>query len=573
MRRGRAIAVLVVISACRRDGGASAPPIACFRDVTAAAGIDFRHENGATGRRFFVETNGSGAAWLDHDGDGDLDLFLVQGGSTPGFVPTRPLRNQLLRQDRDAGGAVRFVDVTEQAGVGGDGRQGMAAAAADYDGDGHVDLYVTCFGPNVLWRNRGDGTFEDATAKARVADGDRYHASCTWGDFDRDGDLDLYVLGYVDFRFDDGKVCGDVGKGEKWRTYCHPDMYEGIDDALYRNDGGGVFADVSAQAGIAGRKGKGLGVAAADYDSDGDVDLFVANDSDVNFLWRNDSTPQIGLRFAEVASQMGVDFNAEGRTQSSMGAAFGDVDGDGDLDLFTDVLSNEYNVLWLLEGSEYRDKSYASGLAAPSLPFVGFGAVFGDFDNDGDLDLAVANGHVLDNAELVLTGTTWKQPAHLYWNDGGGRFRLAPVAEAGAYFGEPHVGRGLAAADFDDDGDLDLLFTNNHEEAHLLENELGERRSWIGFALVGAGANKDAIGAEVSVRAGGRTLRRFVRGGESYLCSHDLRVLIGLGDESGPVDARIRWPDGVVQELKALSARRYHAVMHPRSAPSDPEKR
>ena len=542
-------------------GAGPAPPRACFRDVTAESGLAFRHVNGASGRRHFVETNGSGAAWLDFDGDGDLDLYLVQGTELPGFVATAPLRCALLRNDgvgRAAGG--RFVDVTESAGVGGNGCHGMAAAAADFDGDGRTDLYVTCFGPNVLYRNRGDGTFEDVTARAGTADGDRYHSSCAWGDFDGDGDLDLYVVGYVDYRVDDGKVCGDVARGEAWRTYCHPDMYAGIDDAVYRNDGDGRFTDVTAQAGPAGRGGKGLGVCCADFDGDGDLDLFVANDSDPNFLWRNDG----GMRFTEVASAWGVDFNGEGRTQSCMGAAFGDVDADLDFDLFTVNLSNEYNTLWLLEGGQYRDRSYASGLAAPSMPHVGFGVVLADFDNDGDLDVAVANGHVLDNAELVLAGTTWRQPASLYWNEGGGRFRLAPAAEAGSCFDEPRVGRGLAAADFDDDGDLDLLFTGNGEEARLLRNEIGSTRAWIGFDLTGTASNRDAIGAEVRVHSRGRVVMRAVRGAESYLSSHDLRVLVGLDGDPGPVDAEIRWPGGRRQELRGLPVRRYHLVEEPR---------
>ncbi len=564
-----AAAAMVALWSCERGGsskatgdGATAGP--CFRDVTLAFGLRFHHENGATGKRYFVETNGSGAAWLDYDGDGDLDLYLVQGAAKPGFKPNKLLRNSLLRNDLASDGERRFVDVTESAHVGGNGCHGMAAAAADYDRDGDCDLYVTNFGPDVLYRNEGDGSFTDATGQAGLADGDRYHSSCAWADFDGDGDLDLYVVGYVDFRLDDGKVCGDVSRGAQYQTYCHPDVYDGIDDALYRNDGDGTFTDVSKEAGLAGRKGKGLGVAVADFDDDGDVDLFVANDSDVNFLWRNDSTAGGGLRFTDVASRLGVDFNGEGRTQSCMGAAFGDVDGDGDLDLFTVNLSNEYNTLWLLERGEYRDRSYASGLAAPSLPLVGFGTLIADLDNDGDQDVVVANGHVLDNAELVLTGTTYRQPASLYWNDGEGRFRLATVLEAGSYFGEPHVGRGLAAADFDDDGDLDLLFTNNHEEAHLLLNELGSFRSWIGFKLTGTRSNRDSIGAEVRVSSGGKSLLRTVRGAESYLCSHDLRVLVGLGDEPGPVTAEIRWPSGARQELHGLATRRYHALEEPR---------
>jgi len=534
--------------------GATAAP--CFTDVTAATGIDFVHENGASGKHWFVETNGSGAAWLDFDGDRLLDLFLVQGAELPGFTATRPLHDVLLRQERGSDGAIRFVDATPAA-MRAETGHGMAAAPADYDGDGDVDLYVTNYGANALWRNDG-GTFVDATAEAGVADGDRYHSSCAWADFDRDGDLDLYVVGYVDFRVGDGKTCGEPQRGPEYASYCHPDMYQGIDDTLFRNDGGGRFRDVSKEAGLAGARGKGLGVAVGDFDDDGDADLFVANDSDLNFLWRNDSEPG-APRFTEVASAWGVDFNGEGRTQACMGTAFGDVDGDLDLDLLTVTLSNEYTTLWLKEPGFYRDRSYASGLATPSLPDVGFGTLLADLDGDGDLDFVVANGHVLDNAELLFPGVTWKQRAQLCWNDGRGRFAVATPADAGAYFGERRVGRGLACADYDDDGDLDLLFTHNRGEARLLRNERGAARAWIGLELVGR-APRDPCGAEVLVRDGSRTLRRAVRAAESYLCGHDRRVLVGLGDANAAVDVEVRWPDGKRQTLHSMQIRQYHRI-------------
>jgi hypothetical protein len=556
MRRA-ALVVACAAVACSRGGSSSAARSPCFVDVTREVGLDFVHENGASGHKYFVETNGSGAAWLDFDGDGDLDLVCVQGAALPGFTPTRPLHAQLYRNDRG-----RFVDVTASSKLACDG-QGMAACAGDYDNDGDADLYVTNFGRDTLWRNEGDGTFLDVTERAHVADGDRYHSSCAWADFDRDGDLDLYVAGYVDFRVDDGKVCGELQRGEAYRSYCSPDLYDGIDDALYRNDGDGTFTDVSKEAGLAGAKGKGLGVAIGDFDDDGDVDAFVANDSDVNFLWRNDSTRD-AIRLVDVAPAWGVDYDGEGRTQACMGCAFGDVDGDARLDLFTVNLANEYNTLYVHRGDHYADESYPSGLAGPSLPLVGFGTLFGDFDGDGDLDVAVANGHVLDNPELTSPGTTWRQRASLYWNDGRGKFALATPQDAGAYFGEEHVGRGLAVADFDDDGDLDLLFTNSREPARLLRNERGNASAWIGFALTGTRSNRDAIGAEVWIHSRGRTIRRCVRAGESYLCSHDRRVLVGLSDDRGPVDVEIRWPSGTRQELSALAVGRYHPVLEPR---------
>jgi hypothetical protein len=528
-----------------------------FRDVTREVALDFVHENGASGQRHFVETNGSGAAWLDFDGDGRLDLFLVQGAALPGFAAGRALHDTLLRQT-EAG----FVDATPAA-MRAERMHGMAAAPGDYDNDGDADLYVTNFGPNVLWRNDGGGSFTDVTAQAGVGIGDRYHSSCAWADFDRDGDLDLYVCGYVDYRIGDGKICGEPLRGPEYASYCHPDMYQGIDDSLLRNNGDGTFTDVSAAAGLVGARGKGLGVAVGDFDDDGDPDAFVANDADANFLWRNDSRDG-ELRFVDVASEMAVAFNGEGRTQSCMGAAFADVDGDLDLDLFTVNLSNEYNTLWLQDASGYRDRSYASGLAAPSIPNVGFGTLLADLDNDGDEDVVVANGHVLDNAELLLPGTTYRQRAQLCWNDGNARFTVGAPESLGGWFAEPHVGRGLAAADFDDDGDLDLLFTGNREPAALLRNERGQARSWIGFSLTGTRSPRDGAGAEVRITVGGRTLRRQSRIGESYLCGHDRRILVGLGDHVGPVDAEIRWSSGRRQALQVLETRRYHRIEEPR---------
>jgi hypothetical protein len=249
---------------------------------------------------------------------------------------------------------------------------------------------------------------------------------------------------------------------------------------------------------------------------------------------------------------------------ASMHGTVGDVDGDGRFDLFTDTLSNQFDILWMRSADGFVDASYVSGLAGPSIPWVGFGAVLADVDNDRDLDLVVANGHVLDNAELVLTGTSWRQPAQLYWNEGRGHFRLAEASEAGAYFGEHHVGRGLAAADIDDDGDLDLLFTNNHEAPHLLRNDVGSRSSWIGFKLTGTHGNRDALGAEVVVHSRSGVQRRLMRTAESYLSFHDLRVVVGLGRDEDPVDVEVHWPGGKVEAKRGLAPRRYHEWVEPR---------
>jgi hypothetical protein len=518
-----------------------------FVDITDRAGVDEVHDPGATGEKWVPETMGAGVAVLDADGDGWMDLYLVQSGPLFGDRSRAP-GNRLFRNRGDG----TFADITEQAGVGDTG-YGQGAVAADVNGDGAVDLYVANYGPNVLYVNNGDGTFTDVSAAAGVDD-PRWSTSAAFFDADGDTDLDLYVANYVEFSLETHRVCGDPESGRV--SYCHPDVYPSSPDALYVNRGDGTFTDATERAGIVDLDGKGLGVVAADLDNDGLTDLYVANDSTPNFLFANrgDGT------FDEVGLYRGAAFNGAGQTQAGMGVDAGDVDGDGWLDLIVTHLSMEDNALYLGGPGGYRYGTGAAGLYGPSLPVLGFGCAFFDLDADGDLDLVVANGDVVDNIDQFRAGASWAQPDQVFVNDGAGRFDLLPPELAGD-LSEPRVGRGLAVADVDNDGRQDLVVTHNRGRARLYRNAGGGGR-WLGIALDGTGGNRAGIGARVHVRAGGMSTFREVRAGSSYASSNDPRLVFGLGEADG-ADVSVRWPNGDVTEHAGLEADRYHLLAHP----------
>ena len=525
-----------------------------FVDVTERSGIRFRHVNGASGRMYFIETNGSGLGFFDYDRDGDLDLYLVQGGALPGYPDPGPHTSRLWRND----GGLRFTDVTAQAGCGAT-VYGTGCLLGDYDGDGWPDVFVYGWGSSALYRNRGDGTFADVTRAAGVADS-RYAGAAAWGDFDRDGDLDLFVGNYVKWTLDLHRTCA-VPPAEQ--SYCHPDVFDPEPGILYRNDGDGTFTDVTFQAGIVRRDGKAFGAIASDVDDDGDLDLFVANDSTPNFLYRNDSTPG-ELLFVDVSDAAGVSYDSNGRTQACMGVDFADIDGDLDSDLVVTNLAMEPNALYVNDGrGVFSDESHERALARVSLIDFGWGVRFLDFDCDGDDDLVVLNGHLHAGVVRHDASQKYAQRARLLLNDGRGRFAPAG-AEAGSYFDEFVVGRGLATADLDDDGDLDLAVSTNAHEARLVERTGSGGRGgnrWIGLALASSGRNPDAIGARVDVVAGGRTQRRELRGGASWASWHDLRLLYGLGPAAQADLVRIRWPRGELEEFGPLEADRYHRLV------------
>jgi len=524
---------------------ASALPV--FHDRARQAGVAFQHTNGATPQKYMPETMGSGGLLFDFDGDGWLDIFLVDGGSLADPQASARARYPLYRNNRDG----TFSDVTARSGLR-PLRYGMGACAADYDNDGHVDLYLTGFEGNALYSNNGDGTFSDVTAKARAAVSS-WSTSCAWGDFNKDGFLDLYIANYVDFGMDNNKFCGDVV--QRVRAYCHPNVYGGLADVLLQNNGDGTFTDISKQAGIA-NPSNGLGVVVGDYDNDGWPDIYVANDSVPNFLYRNLGNGA----FEEAGQWAGVAVNRNGRPEAGMGTDFGDVDNDGLLDIFVTNLDWETNTLYHNQGKGlFADTTAERGLGEPSLPFVGFGAAFLDFDNDGLLDIAVTNGNVLDNAKFFREAASYAQPKHLYRNLGGGKFREVRNS-AGPGFATLTVGRGLFTGDLDNDGDLDILVTNNGQTAELLRNDGGNRGNALLIRTIGIKSDRDGVGARIVVTAGGASQIREVKAGSSYLGQNDLRVHVGLGSAPRADKIEIRWPSGAVDVLENVDANRILTV-------------
>ena len=523
-------------------------PLPQFVDIARQAGVVFHHTNGASADKHLVETMGSGGLFFDYDNDGWIDVFLVDGGSLADPGVARRARHRLFHNLglSGKGQGVRFEDVTERSGIQHRG-YGMGACAGDYDGDGRPDLYITSDGPNALYRNRGDGTFVDVTATAHVADS-RWSASCAFADLDRDGDLDLWVTHYVDADRARSPFCGDARSGI--RFYCHPLKYDPLPNTVYRNDGNGVFTDVTAASGVGALRANGLGVVVADYDNDGLPDVFVANDTMPNFLFHNTGN----MKFVETGLVSGIALAADGKARAGMGIDAGDYDGDGRLDLVITNLDFEMHTLQRgLERGLFGYATTESGIGFPTLPFVGFGVAFLDFDNDTQLDIAIANGHILDNAPLFRTGSTYMQRKLLFRNTTGRRF--AEVGRnAGPAFAAEKVGRGLAIGDIDNDGDLDLLVTNNGQDAELLRNDGGNRANAILVRLRGAGRNTGAIGARVRLTVGSRTQIRDIRAGSSYLSQNDLRAHFGLGAAARADRIEVLWPSGKTETFSGVPA-------------------
>ncbi len=537
-----ALSIALLASLASAPAGTPAAP-GCpttFTDVAAAAGIRFEHDKGGTPEHRLPETVGSGLAWLDYDRDGWMDLYVVQGGPFPPSGSPRA-RDRLYRNN----GNGTFTDVTAKAGLA-DTAYGMGAAAADYDNDGFVDLYVTNYGGNILYHNNGDGTFTDVTARAGVA-GPRWGTSAAWGDIDGDGYLDLFVAQYGDDRKDKDLFCGNPKTGV--REYCPPVMYPGTVSILYRNNGDGTFTDITTQAGLGSAVGRGLGVLFVDVDLDGKPDIYVANDEMMNRLFHN-----LGHgRFEDVSVVSGTGFGLEGNPQGSMGVDAGDLDGDGLPDIVVANFEGETNEYYRNLGSGvFEDLAVTSGFGAPGLNRVGFGLNLLDIDNDGDLDAYVANGHVYESPKRQ--GMTFAQKATLVWNDGTGHFRERACGPA---FDREFVGRGSAVADYDNDGDPDIAVASSGGTLQLLRND-GVHGNWLGVELEGRKSNRQGIGARlVAETPGGRKLTRFVEAGSSYLSSSDPRVLFGLASDAAVKKLTIYWPSGIVQVLENLPAGRY----------------
>ena len=521
-----------------------------FVDRASESGLDFVHFNGASGAFYYPEILPPGVGLLDYDNDGDLDVYLVQGRMldeagrpADALVPpsgSTPLTGRLYRNDlqvaADGARSLRFTDVTAESGIVAEGF-GLGVAAGDVDNDGWTDLLLTNFGPASLYLNQGDGTFRDASATSGIDGTPGFGVSAAFVDYDRDGLLDLYVGHNVNYALDNTIECSNVTGA---RDYCPPETYGGTPDHLYRNTGGGRFADVSDTALAGAQFGPALGVAVADYDGDGWMDVYVANDATENLLWIN----QQDGTFRDVALLSGAALSGMGLAEASMGVDAGDYDNDGDEDLFMTHITNEGNNLYVNNGAaSFQDRSTVSGLGAGSLPYTGWGTTWIDYDNDGWLDLLAVNGTVIASPGPADRAFPYDQRKSLFRNLGDGTFEDV-TGSAGAAFELSESGRGAAFGDIDNDGDVDVVVGNDTGPVRLLINQVGSRRHWLGLRLVGPGG-RDMLGARVTVRRPGEpVLWRRARSDGSYASANDPRVLVGLGESDARPAVEVRWPDG-----------------------------
>ena len=528
-----ALAAGPVLVLTGRAGRAQDP---LFDDVTARAGITFVHQSGATPDKYMMETFGSGVAWIDIDNDGFQDLYFVNGAVGAS--------NILYRNNRNG----TFSNITESSGTAGSSSKAYktGVAVGDYDNDGLLDLFITAYGPDILYHNLGNGKFADVTAAAGVAGGAaEWGTSAGFFDYDRDGDLDLYVANYVDFRMDENPWCGDRKPG--YRMYCNPTIFDGTASRLYRNNGNGTFTDVSTAAGIANPAGKGLGVVFCDYDRDGDSDIYVANDLVRNFLYRNNGDGT----FQDVAYAASVGFDINGKPQAGMGVDCGDVDGDGLPELFVTNFSEELNTLYKNHGDgTFQDVTQQIGLGSGFLP-LGFGTKMYDYDNDGDLDIHVTNGHVIDNVKLYTPALSYEQKDLLYENTGG-KFKDVSALAGGA-LQNTRVGRGLAVADFDNDGFLDVAISSLGRRGVLLRNRGVSKNNWIEIRAEGTTSNRFGLGATVRLQAPGGLQVREINNAASYQSANDIRLHVGLGAAKTIPQIEILWPSGIRQTLKDVA--------------------
>ena len=519
-----------------------------FVDRAAANGIAASNASGDA-QQYIVEGMMGGAAFFDADGDGDVDLYVTNGSRFAGFPPGQHPANYLYRNE---GGS--FEDVATHVGVG-DTSWSMGCAVADYDNDGNLDLYVTNFGRNRLYRNRADGTFEDATSAAGVGDR-RWGTGCTFGDYDRDGDVDLYVANYVDFTIDYQSTIPCQWKNIP--VYCGPRGLPAAADILYRNEGDGTFADASKSAGI-NELYYGMAAGFADLDDDGWPDLFVANDSTPNQLYHN----QTDGTFTEVALLAGVAYSGEGVKQGCMGLALSDYENDGLIDILATNFADEHNVLYRNSGGLFfTDVSYLSRVAGTGSRQVAWGTAFFDYDNDGDRDLFVANGHTYPEADLPQANSSYREENLLFENRGGGRFDDVST-KAGPGLAIREVSRGTCLADYDQDGDMDLFVLNLNSPPTLLRNEGGNKNNFLQIRPEGTRSNRAGIGARIAISAAGRRQFAQVLSGGSYLSHHDLKVHFGLGSSTLVETLTVQWPSGAVQTLRDVPANQVLVVREP----------
>ncbi len=520
-----------------------------FQDVTHAAGIHFHHERATSEQKLYLETMGAGVAWIDYNQDGFLDAFFVNSGYTPFFHPESPPQPALYRNNGDG----TFTDVTQQSGIRADGTFFFGVAVADFDNDGYPDIYMTGYRHSVLYHNNGDGTFTDATAKAGVGDEGAWATAAGWFDYDRDGKLDLLVTNYVQFDVDHPVSCGQNKPG--YRAYCHPDSFSGTSPRLYHNNGDGTFTDVTRKAGLVNNDGKSLAVVLADLNQDGWPDIFIANDTQRNFVYLNNGDGT----FRDVSYTSGAGFSEDGKPEAGMSADAADVRNVGQYDLYVSHLDFELNRYYRYNGDEtFRDATIPSGLGQTNYLNSSFGARFLDFDNDGWRDLLVINGHILDNIALYHPSVKYAEEKKLYRNTGSGRF-VDATSTQNPGFRAPHVGRGLAVGDYDNDGWLDFLVNNNGEDAQLFHNDGGQRASakknhWLEVHLIGTKSNRDAIGAALKIVAGEFVSYDQAKGGMSYCSAQDPRIHFGLGAHAKIDALEISWPSGARDVIHGLVA-------------------
>jgi hypothetical protein len=501
-----------------------------FEEIPASATkISWTHTNGRSPEWYLPETVGAGCGFLDYDNDGWLDIYLVNSGPCDFYSPPQPLRNALYRNNRDG----TFSDVTEKAGVPGNA-YGMGVAVGDYDADGFPDLYVTQYPRSILYHNNGDGTFTDVTAKAGVA-APGWGSSAVWFDYDNDGRLDLFVCRFVDFDKSKNTFCGNTISGERW--YCKPNVYGPEPSYLFHNNGDGSFTDVSKESGIAASLGKAWGVVAADINNDGWMDLFVGNDTVANFLFVNRGKKG----FEEIGLLAGVGYNTFGRARSGMGVDAADYDQDGFLDLFVSNVDQEMYALYHNNKDEtFNDVSVPTGIGPTTQFMSGWGLKFFDYDNDGDLDLFLCNGHPDDGVEKRVEHVTYREPLLLFRNTPSG-FKNVSLA-SGPIFSKPLAARGMALGDFDNDGSVDVLIAINNGAPILLRNNAGRQNHWLGLRLIGRKSNIDAVGAKIAYRSGDLQRTHTKVGGGSYLAAHDPRIVLGLGPRTKIDWLEIQWP-------------------------------
>jgi hypothetical protein len=514
-----------------------------FTDVTARAGIKFVHTNGAFGKKYLPETLGSGCAFLDVDGDGWQDLLLVNSASWPNRESRAATRSTLAlyRNNRDGS----FTDITRGSGLDVE-MYGIGVTAADYDNDGRIDIYITALGGNHLFKNLGGGKFSDVSKTAGVVDGG-FSTSALWFDYDNDGKLDLFVAHYVEWSADKDLFCSLDGKS---KSYCTPESYKGQSPTLYHNRGNGTFEDVTKRAGLFDPASKGLGVAMLDFDGDGWTDLFVANDTQPNRLFRNKGNGTFG----DVAMGAGVAFSEAGVARAGMGVDAADYDGSGRPSLVIGNFSNEMMALYHNEGGGlFVDEAPRSDIGRASLLTLTFGCFFFDYDLDGLVDIFAANGHVADDIEHVQSRVKYAQRPHLFRNAGQKRFQ--EVTSQSAAFQQPLVARGVAYGDYDNDGDLDILLSVNNGPAHLYRNDGGNRNHVLRVQTVGSTANRDGIGARVDLTvAGGAKPWQLVKTGSSYASQSELPLTFGLGSQTDVTSIRVRWPGGKVETVGPVKA-------------------